>query len=117
MKEAVVHKTGNHYGRSRVWITDLDGNVLGNKHNPLYYANWNLQLGVRTKWLANDTGEWFRRYRHEYRPVAHVNHRDQIITFEPHGHYLDFGQEDDPLTLIKEAARESEEDYRERISD
>lgn len=116
MKEAVVHKSGNHYGRRRVWITDLEGNILGNKHNPFYYAHWNLQRGA-TKGFANDTGEWFRCYRHEYRPVAHVNYRERIITFEPHGNYLEFAGEDDPLALIRDADRESEEDYHGRKGD
>ena len=114
MKEAVVPTTGNHYGKSRVWSTDLEGNVLGNRHNPLYYADWNLKTGS-TEGFANDTNEWFRR--HEYRPVAHANYRERIITFEPHGDYLEFAREDDPLALIRDADRESEEDYHGRKGD
>ena len=115
MKEAVVHTTGNHYGKSRVWITDLEGNVLGNRHNPLYYADWNLKTGS-TEGFANDTNEWFRSYRHEYRQVASVDHRSGTILFQPDGNYLEFGQEDDPLALIRDADRESQKGYCARIS-
>jgi len=99
MKEAVVHTTGNHYGKSRVWITDLEGNVLGNRHNPLYYADWNLKTGS-TEGFANDTNEWFRR--HEYRQVADIDYRRTVIQFNGHFDWVEFSESDDPLVLIRD---------------